>query len=104
MVPMAFQSALAGVLLAAAVVADAASLAAPPAGKKAVIDILRPLAPRLIVPVARHGSGNCICQDADFKAAFLAQWDSVETRGELAVGDDYSPPADKEGLGVLSLL
>src|SRR6185437_6821598 len=58
MVPMAFQSALAGVLLAAAVVADAAGLPSPAPGEKAVLDLLRPLGTRLLVPVARHRSGK----------------------------------------------
>lgn len=75
MVPMAFQSVLAGVLLAAAVVADAAGLPAPPAGQKAVLDLLRPIPPRLLVPVARHASGKCLCQDDDYLAAYDKQWE-----------------------------
>lgn len=74
MVPMAFQSVLAGVLLATTAVADAAGLPAPPLGQKAVLNLLRPLTARLLVPLARHGSGKCLCQDADYQAAFDAQW------------------------------
>jgi molybdopterin/thiamine biosynthesis adenylyltransferase len=68
-VPMAFQSALAGILLAAAVVADSAAYAEP-AGTKATIDLLRPLGTHLTVPVAPHKSGRCICQDPDYREAY----------------------------------
>ncbi|ODT03003.1 MAG: hypothetical protein ABS52_11230 [Gemmatimonadetes bacterium SCN 70-22] len=74
MVPMAFQSVLAGVLLGAATVAEAAGIPAPEAGQKAVLNLLRPVTARLLVPVARHGSGKCLCQDVDYQAAFDAQW------------------------------
>jgi hypothetical protein len=74
MVPMVFQSALAGVLLAAALVADAAGLHAPGPGQKAILNLLRPLPPRLLVPVAPHPSGKCLCQDVDFQQAFSTQW------------------------------
>lgn len=68
-VPLAFQSALAGVLLASAVVGDAAGLQSP-RGTTAVIDLLRPLGSYLSVPVAPHPSGHCICQDADYLARY----------------------------------
>lgn len=74
MVPMAFQSVLAGVLLAAAAVAEAVALPAAADGQKAVINLLRPITARLLVPVARHSSGKCLCQDSDYQAAFEAQW------------------------------
>jgi molybdopterin/thiamine biosynthesis adenylyltransferase len=70
-VPMAFQSALAGVLLAAALVSDAAGLPGP-RGTKAVIDLLRPLKEYLTVPVAKPASGRCICQDRDYQEAYRA--------------------------------
>lgn len=78
-VPMAFQSALAGVLLAAATVANAAGLTGIPPGMKAALDILRPLPSRLLVPVARHGSGKCLCHDGDYIAAFRQQWGNSNT-------------------------
>jgi Prokaryotic E2 family C/ThiF family len=71
-VPMAFQSALAGVLLAAALVSDAAGLAQP-GGTKAVIDLLRPMKEYLTVPVAKPQSGRCICQDRDYQEAYRAR-------------------------------
>lgn len=83
MVPMAFQSVMAGVLLAAAVVAEAAGLAAPSPTQKAVMNLLRPLPGRLLVPVARHSSGRCLCQDSDYQDAFSAQWNDDATAPPL---------------------
>lgn len=68
-VPMAFQSALAGVLLASALVSEAAGFPGP-AGTKVIIDLLRPLGKYLTVPVAEHPSGRCICQDPDYQQAY----------------------------------
>lgn len=103
MVPMAFQSVLAGVLLAAAAVAEAACLPAPPAGQKAVLNLLRPIGARLLVPVARHSSGKCLCQDLDYQSAFAAQWapgvsaghtsDITDTRLEAMIKTSGSAPA-----------
>lgn len=72
MVPMAFQSALAGILLGAALVAEVVGLPAPEPGMKAVLNVLGSLGQRLLVPVAKHPSGRCLCQDADVRAAFAA--------------------------------
>jgi hypothetical protein len=74
-VPMAFQSAMSGILLAAALVADAADLQAPE-GSKVVLDLLRPLGNHLTVPVGPHPSGRCLCQDSDYRAAYSATWGS----------------------------
>jgi molybdopterin/thiamine biosynthesis adenylyltransferase len=68
-VPMVFQSALAGVLLASVMVADAAGLSGP-VGTKTVIDLLKPLGTSLTIPTAKHPSGRCICQDADYQRVF----------------------------------
>jgi hypothetical protein len=85
MVPMAFQSAMAGILLAAAFVAEAAGLPTPREGSKAVLDLLRPLGTHLIVPVSKHPSGRCLCQDPDFQAAYAAAWDhGADGRGRLS--------------------
>ena len=62
---MAFQSALAGVMLAAEIVQHAQ-------GKHSVdrtrteIDLLRPLGMHLSNNDAKHPSGRCLCQDPDF--------------------------------------
>jgi hypothetical protein len=68
------------VLLAAALVADAAGHPAPTAGQKAVLNLLRPVTARLLVPVARHASGKCLCQDADYLDAYNGQWGTEACR------------------------
>lgn len=66
-VPMAFQSALAGVLMSAHLVADAAGLqkAAPSVAR---VNLLRPLpnSGYLMQRKAKHPSARCICRDAAF--------------------------------------
>lgn len=71
-VPMAFQSALAGILLAAELVADAAGLRnrVLPARTEldlVHLDLLAPQALRLNSPMTKHPSGRCICQDPVFR-------------------------------------
>ena len=73
-VPMAFQSALAGIMLAAELVADAAGLRAEETPSTTRINLLRPLAAYLSVPAAKHRSGRCICQDADYVTAYYAKY------------------------------
>lgn len=72
-VPMAFQSALAGVMLAAELVAHATGLreAAPPVTTR--FNLLRPLAEVFSFPVAKDARGSCICQDEDFIDAYRAK-------------------------------
>lgn len=86
MVPMAFQSVLAGVLLSAALVADTAGLPAPRPGQKAVLNLLRPVPVRLLVPVAPHPSGKCLCQDPDYRHAFMLQWAALEEGAAVDAG------------------
>jgi hypothetical protein len=69
---MAFQSALAGILLAAGLVGEGAGLRVR-TGRKVVIDLLRPLGTDLLVPTAKHPGGYCLCQDPDYQAAFRAK-------------------------------
>lgn len=71
-VPMAFQSALAGVLLAAELVADALGLKNPPPPSVTRINLLRPLADYLSFPEAKRPP--CICQDADYQSAYRAKY------------------------------
>jgi hypothetical protein len=86
--PAAFQSALAGVLLAAALVAESQGLSAPPDGWKITLDITRPLGTSLLVPIAKHPSGKCLCQDSIIGEAFAERWgekpaDSNATTGSF---------------------
>lgn len=73
-VPLAFQSALAGVMLAAELVAHAGGLRdkAFPATTK--IDLLRPLGSHLSLHIRKHLSGYCICQDADYVNAYSSKY------------------------------
>jgi hypothetical protein len=68
-VPIAFQSALAGILLGAEIVIDAASLRdegsrdTPPV--RTVIDLLRPLPQYVNPPAGRSSDGHYLCADPD---------------------------------------
>ncbi len=73
-VPMAFQSALAGVMLAAELVARAAGLKDAPPPVETRINLLRPLAKVLSFPVAKDPRGRCICQDEDFVGTYRAKY------------------------------
>jgi molybdopterin/thiamine biosynthesis adenylyltransferase len=72
-VPMAFQSALAGIGLAADLVKHAAGLPMPPSTSTR-INLLRPLAPVLSDPRARDATGRCICCDEDFIEAYRRKY------------------------------
>jgi Prokaryotic E2 family C/ThiF family len=72
-VPLAHQSALAGVLLAAAPVAAALGrdLAATSVTR---IDVMRPLGRYLTLPAQKDIGGRCICQDDDYLAVYRAKY------------------------------
>jgi hypothetical protein len=72
-VPLAFQSALAGIMFAAQLVVD--TLEPDHAGQTtARLNVLRPV-PRVIsFPFARDASGNCICTDPDYLEAYDNQY------------------------------
>ena len=78
-VPLAFQSALAGVLLAAEAVRDVISDGAQRRTSVRRIDILHPLGDRNPSPqLARTaGTGNCICEDTDFIVGYHAKYGTV---------------------------
>lgn len=65
-VPMAFQSALAGILLAAEMVISAGGLRSEPVPASVRLDLLRSLPSEIFVPVAKDDSGRCICADDDY--------------------------------------
>lgn len=67
--PMAFQSALAGILLAAELVLEACGARRPPT--RSTLNLLRPVAKQETSSMdAKHPSGTCICQDRDYLAAY----------------------------------
>ncbi|TNC65786.1 E2 ligase fold family C protein [Rubellimicrobium roseum] len=82
-VPLAFQSAMAGVMLAANLVAEAGGLRASPLKTTTVLDMMRPLGRRLGIRVlkpAPTAAANCICQDPDFIAAYRRKHDKPENK------------------------
>ena len=74
-VPMAFQSALAGIMLAAEIVIDAAGLRPVMLPVRTEIDLRRPLSGTLCSPESKHQSGRCICQDPDFISSYRVKYD-----------------------------
>jgi hypothetical protein len=72
-VPMAFQSALAGIMLAADLVKHATGMATASVAATR-INLLRPLAPILADPRGKDPSGRCICHDRDFLDAYRRKY------------------------------
>jgi hypothetical protein len=72
-VPLAHQSALAGVLLAAAAVRQAVE-SPPKVTRVTRLNVLRPVGVSLNQPARRRGDGRCLCEDPDFLAAYQAKW------------------------------
>jgi hypothetical protein len=72
-VPLAHQSTMAGILLAARLFREVLGRSGP--GAEATrIDLLRPLGTNLTNPVAKDGRGICICQDPVFQAVYSEKW------------------------------
>jgi len=71
-VPLAFQSALAGVMLAAEWVVDAARLRPTRLPATTRIDLLRPLGSELSVPEAKRT--ECICSDPDYQKQYRRKY------------------------------
>jgi hypothetical protein len=74
-IPIAHQSALAGVLLAAAVTADAAG-AGPESTRVTRIDVQRPVPIIPTQPAQKDPRGICICQDDDYRNAYQLKYAS----------------------------
>ena len=73
-VPMVFQSALSGVMLAAETVAHASVLKKVPPPVTTTTNLLRPLAPYLSLDRKKDWEAGCICQDSDYVAAYQEKW------------------------------
>ena len=74
-VPFAFQSALAGVLLAAESVRD---LLIGGARRRTLVrrmDVLRPIGDPSTQPALKAGTGNCICEDNDFVSTYRTKYE-----------------------------
>jgi len=74
-VPLAHQSALAGVLLAAAAVRHA--LGGAEGSKIMQLDVLKRLPTELTRPAAKSERQICICQDTDYQAAFNVKYSAA---------------------------
>ena len=75
-VPLAFQSALAGILLAAEAVCDLLTGGIRRRTSVRRMDVLRRLGDPLPQPARKAGTGRCICEDPDFIAAYRAKYES----------------------------
>ncbi len=82
-VPMAFQSALAGLLLASELVAHASGVKQAPPPVTSKIDLLHPLGMYLSLPATKDRHGRCICQDPDYIAAYQAKYGDYEATSSL---------------------
>ena len=74
-VPLAFQSALAGVLLAAETVRDVLTAGTHRKTLIRRLDLLRPLSEVSPQPARKAGTGMCICEDPDFVSAYRAKYE-----------------------------
>jgi hypothetical protein len=75
-VPLAHQSALAGVLLGAALIRCTIE-GVPEITQVTRIDVMRPLGPHVTQPLRARRDGRCICDDHDFYAAYAAKYGRV---------------------------
>ena len=75
-VPLAFQSALAGILLAAETVRDVLTEGAQRKTLLRRVDVLRPLGDPSPQPALKAGTGNCICEDRDFVTIYRTKYGS----------------------------
>ena len=73
-VPLAFQSALAGVLLAAETVRDVLTAGTQRKTLIRRLDLLRPLGDPHPQPARKAGTGRCICEDPDFVSIYRAKY------------------------------
>jgi len=83
-VPLAHQSALAGVLLAAALMRDAAG-AGTGSTRITRINVMRPLGSELTRLAQADPRGICICQDADYVARYAAKFGGRQPEREAVV-------------------
>ena len=72
--PLAFQSALAGVLLAAEMVLDARGLRPNGFPVRTSLDVLRPVPGEISFHHRKAPGRNCICQDDDFVRRYISKW------------------------------
>lgn len=71
-VPLAHQSALAGILLAARLASKSDEAAATTLGTR--LDVLHPVPPHPTHPLQKDSRGLCICQDSDYQHVWRDKW------------------------------
>jgi hypothetical protein len=77
-VPMVFQSALAGIMLAAETILHATESRPSSFPPVTTINLLRPLAPYVSFNRKKAPSGRCICQDVDYISVYREKWNCSE--------------------------
>ena len=87
-VPLAFQAALAGVLLAAETVRDILTAGAHRRTLLRRVDVLRRVGDPSPQLALKAGTGNCICEDRDFIVAYRTKYGAV---AESRLGVDLRP-------------
>ncbi len=75
-VPMAFQSALAGIMLAAEVVASSGSVRSMSVATRSLINLMRPVPERITSTVLKRvtDAPKCMCQDVDYQTVFRQKY------------------------------
>ncbi len=91
-VPVAHQSALSGILLAACLMADAMG-SSPAMTQVTRIDLMRPLGTDLTQPAAKDTQGMCICSDAVYVDAYKRKYGHL--RVVSAMESDQFPTSSK---------
>lgn len=82
-IPMAFQSALAGIMLASEIALYSMQVTSAPPPVTTKINVLKPIGPLLSESERKHISGRCICQDLDFIEAYRRKFPvSLHDAGE----------------------
>lgn len=79
-VPLAFQSALAGVMLAAEIVASSPGVRPEQPATRSVVDLMRRLPARVTMPLMKGsiGPARCICQDEDYLEVYRQKYSEIE--------------------------
>jgi hypothetical protein len=72
--PMAFQSALAGIMLAAELIAEDLDLRPSSLPATTRIDLLRPLGGHLNIPVQKRSDGRCLCHDKHYQQVYQEKY------------------------------
>ena len=75
-VPLAFQSAFAGILLAAETIRDILNDGTQRKAFVRRLDVLRPVSETSRQAVLKAGTGSCICEDPDFVATYRAKYET----------------------------